>query len=268
VRVPVRRALATGALALLAGCTADANKPQAEVAGTSRAALPKGTVTVFAASSLTESFTSLARAFEARHAGVHVRLVFGPSSDLARQIVQGVHADVYAAASSQSVAPLTTAHRTLGDPAVFARGRLEIAVPAGNPAHIAGLPDLARPGVKFAQCAVEVPCGAAAKKVFDIASLQARPVTYERDVKAVLAKVRLGEVDAGLVYRTDIRAETRASAPKVEGIEIPESAQAVSDYPIVAIKGKAEQGTAIAFVHYVMSGDGRATLTEAGFDAP
>lgn len=258
MRVPVRRRLAIGALALLtAGCGAGSNDP------------PGGRVTVFAAASLTESFTSVAHGFEAKHAGVRVRLIFGPSSDLARQILAGAAADVYAAASSESVAPLTAARLTGGAPVVFARGRLELAVPAGNPARVRDIHDLGRTGVTFAQCAVEVPCGAATRRLFDSLGLSTRPVTYERDVKAVLAKVRLGEVDAGLVYRTDIRAETGGRAtPRATGIEIPQSANALTDYPIVTIARGRDGTPAAAFVQYVLSPDGRAVLADAGFDAP
>ncbi|MEP7054766.1 MAG: molybdate ABC transporter substrate-binding protein [Actinomycetota bacterium] len=261
MRDAVRRPLAFAGVALMtlpAACSKANHK-----------ASPRN-VTVFAAASLTESFATLAQQFEAAHTGVTVKLVFGPSTDLARQIVAGADADVYAAASASSIAPVSKANLVDAAAVTFARNRLEIAVPASNPAHVAGLADLGRGGVTFAVCAVEVPCGAAAMKLLAAAGVTAAPVTYERDVKAVLAKVRLGEVDAGLVYRTDIHAEAIGPTPgKVTGVDIPESTKAVNDYPIVTIKRSAGSAKeASAFVAYVLSARGRTALTDAGFDAP
>src|SRR5690606_9596913 len=131
-------------------------------------------------------------------------------------------------------------------------------VPPDNPAKVDELRDLAAPGVKVALCAEQVPCGAAAKKVLD--GLAVTPVTLERDVKATLTKVELGEVDAALVYRTDVT----AAAARVVGIDVPEAAEAVNDYPIVALT----DGPARRFVDLVLSPDGRAVLAEAGFLLP
>lgn len=254
---PVRRAMAlASALILAAGCGRGAS-------ATSGA----DDLSVFAAASLTESFTELARRFEAAHGGTSVRLNFGPSPELARQIVEGAQADVYAGANPASVRPLAAAGVADGAAVTFARNRLQIAVPRSNPARIAGLRDLGRDQVTVALCAVEVPCGAAAKQLFDRTGLTIRPVTYERDVKAVLAKVRLGEVDAGLVYRTDIRAEERSGAAgPVTGIEIPDADKAVNDYPIVAIRRGNTSG-AERFIDFVLSPEGQSVLADAGFDA-
>ncbi|MEO6713280.1 MAG: molybdate ABC transporter substrate-binding protein [Mycobacteriales bacterium] len=262
MNVSRRRAAALGAVLLLAGC-AGCGKP-----GDSNAELRAGRVVVFSAASLTESFTVIANGFQARHPDVDVELVFGPSTELARQVVEGARADVFAAASTPSVAPVIKAELALGAPRVFARNRLQIAVAAGNPARIGSLGDLANNGVKFAQCAVEVPGGAAAKTLLDLARVNAQPVTYERDVKAVLAKVRLGEVDAGLVYRTDIRAESKTGRSRIAGVEIAESMLAGNDYPILAVKRAGDRRAAGAFVEFVLSAEGRAVLVEAGFDVP
>jgi molybdate transport system substrate-binding protein len=243
-------------VSLLTGCTNTA-------AHSSRKSL-----TVFAASSLTESFTTLAHRFEASHP-VHVVLVFGPSQELARQIAAGATADVYAAASSSSVEPLTRAGLTASKPVVFARNRLQLIVPAGNPGHIEELRDIGR--VKFAQCAVEVPCGAATERLlarFDLAG-RVRPATYERDVKAVLQKVKLGEVDAGIVYATDLRAESRRSGPPtVAGVQTPPVAEATTDCPAVVVKHNSDTTAANAFVEFLVSAAGRSVLADAGFDAP
>ena len=121
---------------------------------------------------------------------------------------------------------------------MFVKNQLVIAVPKGNPKGIKGLADLTKAGVKVALCAEQVPCGAAAKKALAAADVTITPVTLEQDVKAALSKVKLGEVDAALVYRTDAKAATS----DVDGIEFPESAGAINDYPIVGPQGRAEQG--------------------------
>ncbi|MGC4789162.1 molybdate ABC transporter substrate-binding protein [Micromonospora sp. DT178] len=223
-----------------------------------------GTVSVFAAASLTESFTRLGRDFEAGHPGTTVVLNFAGSAALAAQINQGAPADVFASAATRNMATVTGAGNADGDPVVFARNQLVVAVPKGNPRGVAGPADLARPGMKVALCAEQVPCGAAARTALDAASVALTPVTLEQDVRGALSKVRLGEVDAALVYRTD----ALAAAADVTAVEFPESARAVNDYPIVALRDAPNRDGARAFVAYVRSERGRAVLTEAGFQAP
>jgi molybdate transport system substrate-binding protein len=220
----------------------------------------KGSVTVFAAASLTESFTQIGKDFEAANPGMKVTFNFAGSSALATQIGQGAPADVFASASPTNMKTVTTD----GPPVTFVKNQLVIAVPNGNPKGIAGLADLTRPGVKVALCAAQVPCGAAAKKALDAASVTLTPVTLEQDVKAALSKVKLGEVDAALVYRTD----AKAAASDVDGIEFPESAGAVNDYPIAVLKDAPNKTGAQAFVAYVRSDKGMAVLTAAGFQEP
>lgn len=220
-------------------------------------------VTVLAAASLTGTFTELGKAFEAAHPGTSVRFSFGSSATLAQQIVQGAPADVFAAASPATMKTVTDAY--LADsPAVFARNRLQIAVPAGNPAHVADLKDLTRPEVKVALCAEQVPCGAAAAQALHAAGLTVKPVTLEQDVKATLTKVELGEVDAALVYRTDVI----AAGGRVQGIAFPQADQAVNDYPIAALTKAPAGETARQFVDLVLSQQGRDALARAGFEAP
>jgi molybdate transport system substrate-binding protein len=248
-------AVATAAL-LLTGCAA------ADDTATVGDPLD-GPVVVFAAASLKESFTAIGAAFERDHPGVEVTFNFGASSTLARNITQGAPADVFAAASPATMRTVTEAGDA-ADPEVFARNQLEIAVPAGNPAKVTGLADLGDDDLKIALCARQVPCGAAAVKAFEAAGLTPRPDTYEQDVKAALAKVILGEVDAALVYRTDVR----AAGAKVEGIAFPESARATNDYPIVTLTRAPNAAAAAAFVTFVRSDAGRRLLTGAGFAAP
>jgi ABC-type molybdate transport system, periplasmic component len=137
-------------------------------------------------------------------------------------------------------------------------------VPRDNPAKVDELKDLADPGVKVALCAEQVPCGAAAAKALRAAGLEVTPVTLEQDVKATLTKVELGEVDAALVYRTDVI----AAAGKVTGISFPEADQAVNDYPIAALADAPAGDLAEEFVDLVLSRQGKDVLAKVGFDVP
>jgi molybdate transport system substrate-binding protein len=249
------------ALALLGACGdgSDSTSPAA-----SSGSAVTGDITVFAAASLTESFTRIGKDFEAANPGTKVTFNFAGSSALATQINQGAPADVFASASPTNMKTVTDAGNGTGTPATFVRNQLVIAVPKGNPKGIAGLADLTKPGVKVALCAEQVPCGAAAKKALTAANVKLTPVTQEQDVKAALSKVKLGEVDAALVYRTDAKAATK----DVDGIEFPESAGAINDYPIVVLRDAPNPTGAQAFVAYVLSDKAAAVLDQAGFQAP
>jgi len=225
---------------------------------------PTGTVTVFAAASLTEVFTGIGHAFEAAHAGTKVEFNFGASSTLAQQISAGAPADVFAAAGPEPMRQLVDAGTVAGEPEVFARNRLVIAVPEGNPQRIGGLADLARPGLTVALCAPQVPCGAAAATALAAGGVSLEPATLEQDVKATLTKVRLGEVDAALVYRTDVAVEDS----DVDAVEFPESGRAVNDYPIAALAEAPNPVGARAFVAFVRSPEARRFLVAGGFQTP
>lgn len=255
-------AVALTAMLMLTGCGGSDDENPAASGGS---AAPGGTdvltgqLTVFAAASLTESFDRIGRDLQARHPQLFITFNYGGSSGLATQITEGAPADVFAAASPSTMKSVVDRGDNAGTPVVFAKNQLVIAVPKGNPKGIAGLADLSKPGLKVALCAEEVPCGAAAKK----AGVTVTPVTLERDVKAALAKVRLGEVDAALVYRTD----AKASASDVDGVEFAESASAINDYPIVVLKDAPNAAAAQGFLEHVRT-EGLAVLTEAGFQAP
>jgi molybdate transport system substrate-binding protein len=251
-RVAVAATLAVGALV---GCGGGSDDAASGSTG------PSGKIVVLAASSLTESFTALGKAFEAEHPGTTVSFSFAASTELATQIEQGAPADVFASASPATMAQVSDA---VVKPVTFARNTLEIAVPAGNPAKVTGLADFAKKDLTIALCAPEVPCGAAADKVFAAAKVTPEPDTLEADVKATLAKVTLGEVDAALVYKTDVI----AAGDKVEGIDFPEAAGAVNDYPIAVLADARKPATAQAFVDLVMSAGGQKVLSEAGFQLP
>lgn len=223
-----------------------------------------GDLTVFAAASLTESFTTLGEAFTTANPGLTVAFNFAGSSALATQINEGAPADLFAAASPTTMQTVVDAGGAAGEPEVFVTNTLEIAVPPGNPAGITGLADFANADLTIALCAAEVPCGSAAEKVFAAAGLTPAPDTLEQDVKAALSKVELGEVDAALVYRTDVI----SSGDGVEGIEFPESSDAVNDYPISVLTEAPNAEAAQAFLDYVLSDEGQQVLTDAGFGSP
>jgi molybdate transport system substrate-binding protein len=222
-----------------------------------------GTLTVFAAASLTEAFQQIGKDFETAYPGTNVTFNFAGSSALATQINQGAPADVFASAAPKNMNTVTDAGNADGAATTFVKNQLVIAVPKGNPKGITGLSDLTKPGVKVALCAEQVPCGAAAKNALSATEVNLTPVTSEQDVKAALSKLKLGEVDAALVYRTD----ATAAASDVDGIEFPESSGAVNEYPIVVLKGAPNRAGAMAFVAYVLSDKGEAVLTQAGFQA-
>ncbi|GHF33993.1 molybdate-binding protein [Kitasatospora xanthocidica] len=223
-----------------------------------------GAITVFAAASLKETFTELGKKFEAANPASKVTFNFGGSSALATSINSGAPADVFAAASPATMKTVTDAGGASGQPATFVKNTLTIAVPKGNPKHVAGLKDLTASGVKVALCAKEVPCGAAAQTALKAAGLDLTPVTLEQDVKGALTKVELGEVDASLVYKTDVRAD----AAKIDGVDFPEADKAVNDYPIAALAKAPNKDGAAAFVAYVQSPEAKQVLTAAGFQAP
>ena len=261
-----RAALVAGATAVaLAACSSGASpgtSPSSSGGGSAGGAIT-GTVTVFAAASLQESFTTLGKQFEAAHPGVTVTPNFGASSALATGITQGQPADVFASASQTTMDAVVKAGGAAAS-TPFAKNVGAIAVPAANPAGIATVADLARPGVKVAVCQAQVPCGGIATTVFANANITVTPVSQEADVKAVLTKVSLGEVDAGIVYVTDVK----SAGGKVKGIEIPDGVNASTTYPIAALTRAANPVAAQAFVDYVLSSEGMAVLEAGGFASP
>ncbi|MBX6383412.1 MAG: molybdate ABC transporter substrate-binding protein [Microbispora sp.] len=214
------------------------------------------TLTVFADTALTGPFGALGKTFEAAHPGVAVRFDFGGSPALARRIAGGARADVFAAAGAAVM-------RRSGAPGarVFARDSLQIVVPKGNPAHVTGLRDLARPGVRVALCAAPAPCEAAARTALAAAGVTVTPARREPDAAKALAEVRRGEADAALVYRTDVV----AAGGEVEGVAVPGETGASEDYLIATVPGTTLLVLTREFVDLVLSNQGRAVLAGAGF---
>ena len=222
------------------------------------------TLTVLAASSLTEAFTELGDVFEAEHPGIDVRLSFGPSTTLAQQVLNGAPADVLATADEPSMAPVVQAGLLAGEPVLFATNTLVAVTPADNPAGIENVRDLADPSVAVALCAPAVPCGLAARRLLALGGVRVEPVTLEPDVKSVLTKVSLGEVDAGLVYVSD----ATAAGDAVHTVEIPYAARIVNRYPIGVLTDAPDSRAANAWVELVLSAQGRRVLARAGFGQP
>ncbi len=253
-------ALAIIAALALAGCSSSAAKP------TSSGSTPPAPVTlnVLAASSLTGTFTKLASEFETAHPGVTVKLEFGGSATLATQITQGAPADVFAAASPATMKQVTDAGDADGTPVNFVSNKLVIAVPTGNPKGITSLADLTKPGLKVVLCEADQPCGSAATKALTASNVKITPVSLAPDVKSALNSVELGEADAALVYQTD----ALASGGKVDGVQFPESASAINEYPIVALKASKNPDDASAFVTFIESPAALTEFEAAGFLAP
>jgi molybdate transport system substrate-binding protein len=249
----------------LAGCSSS-KKAASSPSSAAAFATPSvsGTVVVFAASSLKATFTTLATNFEQANPGVKIVPSYGGSDTLAAQITQGAPVDVFAAASTTTMGTVTTAGDGVGTPQVFAKNELEIAVSPSNPDHIATLEDVTKSGVKLALCAAAVPCGAAATKAFAAAKLTPHPVTLEQDVASVLTKLELGEVDAGIVYQTDVK----SAGSKVLGVNFAEAASAINTYPIVVVKTGKNPTAGQEFLNYVVSPAGQQILQTAGFQQP
>ena len=220
-----------------------------------------GTLTVFAAASLTDVFTGLGDRLMEENPSLEVRFTFAGSSALATQIVQGAPADLFASANPQQMAVVTDAGLEAAGPEVFTENLLEIAVPEGNPGGVTGLADFAGPDLVLAVCAATVPCGEAADQVFEAAGVTPVPDTEEEDVRAALTKVQLGEVDAALVYASDVR----SAGSDVEGVPFPEAEQAVNEYPLCVLGDAPNPAAARAFADLVLSDVGRQALADAGF---
>jgi molybdate transport system substrate-binding protein len=223
-----------------------------------------GTLSVFAAASLTASFNALGTSFQTANRGVTVKFNFAGTPTLVTQIEQGAPADVFASADTTNMTKLTTDGFTTGTSQVFARNQLEIVVAPGNPKGITRLADLAKPGLIYISEGPTVPAGKYALQALATAGVKVTPKSLETSVTAVISKIELGEADAGIVYTTDIQ----AAGSKVSGVPIPTADNVIATYPIVAVKGSTNLTVANAFVAYVLSATGQSTLATFGFLPP
>lgn len=253
-------------LALLGACSGSADEdPSASSESaeetTSATADVTGTVTIYAAASLQAAFTDLIAEFEAQYPSVTVEpVVYDGSSTLVTQLTEGAEADVFASADEPNMDDLVAAGLADGDPQLFATNTLVIAVAPGNPLGIEDLSDLE--GLDYVVCAPDVPCGNATTELFELDGVPLDPISQEQNVTAVAERVVSGEVDAGLVYATDVasRADTLAAVVPTGADEV------VNRYPITTLVGADEAGA--AFVAFVLSQQGQAVLAEYGFGSP
>jgi molybdate transport system substrate-binding protein len=235
----------------------------------SLAAVIAAQLVVFAASSLRDAFEELGRRFEAARSGAKVVFNFAGSQELRTQLEHGAAADVIASADEPQLRVLV-ASGLAGEARIFARNEPVIVVPRGNPARIGSLRDLPR-AERIVLGVPAVPIGAYAGRILESAarlygagfrrSVEARVVSRELNVRQVLAKVRLGEADAAIVYRTDVL----AAGQSVAAISIPQEVNVIAEYPIAVLRGSRDPGLAGAFVEFVVSPAGRAVLTRFGF---
>ncbi|MCL5257263.1 MAG: molybdate ABC transporter substrate-binding protein [Chloroflexi bacterium] len=271
-RILSRISLAFVAVLVVAGC-GTASSPSAVGTQGSAAQAPRE-VTVFAASSLTESFTEMATVFEHDNPGTKIVFNFGSSSQLRTQLENGAQADVFASADQKQMDLAAQANVIAGKSQVFANNSLVVVVPSTNPAGIAGPADLAKPGVKLVLAGPEVPAGAYARRAITAMSQSSRfgadfeknalsnVVSQEDNVKRVLAKVQMGEADAGFVYVSDAK-----GAEGVKAIPVPSEFQETAQYPIALVKEGHQPDVAAAFVRYVLGDQGQAILAKHGFVA-
>lgn len=219
------------------------------------------TLTVLAASSLTDSFTELKRAYERAHPGVDVRFSFAGSQHLAAQVRQGAPSDAIATADQRTMRGISAHVR---EPRVFAYNELVIAVPPGNPKGVRDLGDLARRDVVTVLAAPEVPAGRYAATALDRAGVEIHPESQEPSVRAVLTRVRLGEVDAGIVYASD----AATAGDDVAAVRIPDADNIRASYPAAVTDTSEHPAAARAFVDWLRSAEARTTLRRAGFSVP
>jgi molybdate transport system substrate-binding protein len=227
-----------------------------------------GEVTVFAASSLTASFTELGTMLEGEHPDTKVTFNFASSSDLAVQITEGAPADIFAPADTVQM-DVVAGEDLADDPVEFATNRVIVLTPADNPAGIESVEDLARPGIKVVLAAPEVPAGDYARESLDrlglLQAVEANVVSNEEDVKSVVTKVALGEADAGIAYVTDVTEDVEED---LRAFEFPDEARVVATYPITVLSAAPNPAGAQAFFDLVTSEEGASVLERHGFGAP
>jgi molybdate transport system substrate-binding protein len=224
----------------------------------------QGSLTVLAAASLTDAFNKVGAQLRARHPQLELRYSYAGSQTLVTQIQQGAPADIFASADQANMQKVVAGGLAEGQARVFARNRLQIVVPRGNPKQVRSLADLAGSGLKVDLCAPAVPCGSYAGSALGKANVRVTPVSQEDNVKAVVTRVSLGEADAGIVYATDVK----AGGGKVEGVDIPDSENVVAAYPLVRLKAATNGAAADAFIGFVTGAEGQKTLAGYGFLPP
>lgn len=247
MKVPICVALLAGMLTL-ASCGSDG----------------RAELLVSAAASLTDTFQAIEAEFEERNPDVDVVVNLAGSSALREQIIAGAPADVFASANESVMEDVARAGLLASPARVFATNRLEIAVPLSNPVAVSGLSDFGRSELVLGLCAVGVPCGDFALKALENANVTPAIDTEEPNVRALLTKVESGDLDAGIVYVTDVL----AGAGDIAGIPIPDDLNVVARYPIATLEAPHRSEEAAALIAFVLSVDGQAILASHGFGPP
>lgn len=223
----------------------------------------KTQLTVLAASSLTDAFGDLETTYEAEHPDIDVALSFDSSSVLAQQVIAGAPVDVLATADETTMQTAVDEDLLTGEPVVFAQNTLVLVTPADNPVDIDDVGDLDRSEVTFAACVPEAPCGDATQRLLELVGVQAAPVTEEDNVRSVLSRVTLGEVDAGFVYVSD----AQAAGDSVETVEVDRASEVINSDPIAVVAATELPEEAQDWVDLVLSADGQEVLSSYGFRA-
>ena len=235
--------------------------------------MPKASqkLTVFAAASLNDAFREIGKTFEQAHSDTIVQFNFSGSQELSTQLQAGALADVFASANVEEMQHVIDAGLVAPDaPQVFVHNRLVVILPAGNPAGLMALADLAQPGLKLVLAAEDVPAGRYARQAlenlnaaygadFKLRAL-ANLVSNETNVRQVVTKVGLGEADAGIAYRSDTSA-----APDLKTIDIPDEYNVTAEYPIASLQSTTRPQLAGEFIRFVLSAEGQAILQKWGF---
>ncbi|PWI43998.1 molybdate ABC transporter substrate-binding protein [Streptomyces sp. ICBB 8177] len=262
VRRAALPAVAAALVLPLAACGGSKSSSHASGSpGDSGASGKKVTLTVLAAASLDNVFKAEGAAYEKAHPGTTVRFSFAGSQDLAAQVKQGVPADVLATADTKTMAGVEA---ETGSPTVFARNRLTIVTPPGNPKKVTGLSDLSKSSLKVVLAAPQVPVGNYGDKVLKAQHVTVHPVSQETSVTAVLSKVELGEADAGIVYVTD----AEGAKGKVATVTIPDGQNSIASYPAATLDSSRNKADAAAFVSFLASSQGQSILRTYGFQQP
>ena len=228
---------------------------------TTKPAPVTGSLTVFAAASLSAAFNEMANDFERANREVKVTLNFAGSSTLVTQIQNGAPADVFASADMANMDKLANAKLLDGAPQLFTRNTLEIVVPKGNPLRVKGLADLARPEVFVGLGAPGVPAGDYARQILARAGVEVKPKSLETNVKSIVNKAALRELDAGIVYVTDVDFDDY----RTDGVVIASEQNIIATYPIAAVAGNPHRAAANAFMDFTVSAPGQAILAKYKF---
>lgn len=260
-------------IGLLAAACTSAVTPAPTAAPATAAPTAGQKVTVFAAASLTDAFNEIGDKFKQQNPGVTFDFNYAGSQQLRTQLEQGATADVFASANTTEMNNAIKSDLVVsGTQKTFVRNRLAVILPKDNPGEINELKDLAKPGLKIVLAAPSVPVGGYALTALNkmnadfgatfSQTVLSNVVSEEDNVKQVVAKVQLGEADAGIVYSSDV---TPDAAIKVTRIDIPDKYNILATYPIAVLKAAPQADLAAKFMDYVLSPDGQTILAKWGF---